>query len=208
MICILKNLVVLSLLLSGYAYATTYNFTGQNYTNVDGVYTTAMKITGSITTSIPIPPNSIQHDISGILASWSFFDGVQTINSTNGTLNPLWPPAITTDSMGNITIGRFFFLVTPIATEVGQINSYISLGFGVDGWEDQAKKDAECLVVENGFCKGHNSPNFGYGYTVVGVWNTEVAATPIPTMSQQSLILLTLLLGMVGFARLRFSSQR
>jgi len=204
---ILIGIALLACLISGYANAATYTFTGNNFTSVNGVYTTAMKITGSVTTSVPIPPNSTEYDISGILTSWSFFDGVQTINNTNGTLNPLWPPAITTDSMGNITQGRLFVLVNPIATEVGQLNSYISLDFGtlaLDDREDLVKKDAECLSVVNGFCATHTSPHFGYNDMVGGVWVTsDPPSVPIPAMSQWSLMLLALLLGMVGITRIR-----
>ncbi len=47
-------------LISASAFATTYNYIGPNYIagQVSGPYTTSMRVTGTITTSSPIPPSS------------------------------------------------------------------------------------------------------------------------------------------------------
>jgi hypothetical protein len=199
---ILRSLVVLSLLLSGYAYATTYTFTGTNYESVSGSYTTAMRVTGSITTSSPIPPNSVNIDISGILTSWSFFDGVQTISSVNGVTSPHQPPTAATNASGTIIGVVIHAYSKPVATVVGQPQNYILL----IAFQNISRHGSVCANVRpNGFCGAAQFGDAGVTNTA-GVWQT-VASTPIPTMSQWSLILLTLLLGMVGFARLRFSSQ-
>ena len=47
-------------------------------------------------TSSASGPKHVGLDISGILTSWSFNDGVQTINNADGTFNPNFPPTATT----------------------------------------------------------------------------------------------------------------
>ncbi len=64
--------------------ADTYSYVGTNYiVSPSSAYTGDMKLTGSITTNGPIPDNSLAFDISAIATSWSFSDGLQTIDSTN-----------------------------------------------------------------------------------------------------------------------------
>ena len=58
---ILIGIALLASLISGYAHAVTYTYTGNNFTTVSAssAYTTDMRVTGSFNTSVPIPPNSI-----------------------------------------------------------------------------------------------------------------------------------------------------
>jgi hypothetical protein len=90
-------------------------------------------------------------------------------------------------------------------------------------WTIEPAGDAhhEITLAIPGISANYVKLSFDGGSVVVGenkyfldeitIMDTDIVpplpSTPIPTMSQWSLMLLTLLLGMVGFARLRFSSQ-
>jgi len=199
---IMISLVVLASLVSSYAYAEVYSYIGPKYEDVNGQYTTDMRITGKLVTSSPIPPNVGGYDISGILTGWSFFDGVQTINSTNGTVHPSSPPWVNTDASGNITSGFFYILRTPIATVVGGL---LDLIYIVPSWNYSAV-GALCITVPDGICRGWDGNQTDSSAQVVqnGVWVTsDLPSTPIPTLSQWTLMLLALMLGLVGIARVR-----
>lgn len=84
---LILSLTVLASMIGSHANAETYIYTGKNFTSANGDYTTNMQVTGSITTSSPIPPNSINFDIGTIATSWSFFDGVQTISDADGVFH-------------------------------------------------------------------------------------------------------------------------
>jgi hypothetical protein len=199
---ILIGIALLACLTSSYAHAVTYTYTGQNYTTANGMYMPAMRVTGTFTTSTPVPPNSTDYDISGILTSWSFNDGVQTIDNMNGVFhpNPLFPPLVTTDASGNITSTSLFFHRVPIATVLGVEDDFIWIG----SFRATATIDAPCVVVTDGYCDGWGIPADWAQSSVTGVWVTsDLPSKPIPTMSQWSLMLLALLLGMVGITRIR-----
>jgi hypothetical protein len=113
-----------------------------------------MRITGSFTTSIPIPPNSSYYDIAPIMTSWSFSDGLQTITSASGQFRPSSPPHVTTDSQGNITDTFLLFWDFPIATQVGDRVSSIWVKFDDNiAWYDQVYIDflqGSCLIWTDG----------------------------------------------------------
>lgn len=197
---ILIGTVVLASLVCGHVYAAVYNFTGQNFTTVNGSYTTAMRITGIITTSVPIPPNSALLDISGILTSWSFNDGVQTINNVNGAFSPFNLPLFTTDGGGNITAVSLAVFATPLGTAVGQTDDIIIFFSGSSSIRGLV--GGVCFSVSGGFCNGWSAAD--QATAGGGTWAILTAApTPVPTMSQWSLILLTMLLGLAGLAYYR-----
>lgn len=193
---------MLALLISNYAYATTYTYTAPNFTTVQGVYTTSMKITGTVVTSSPVPPNSTDFDITPILTSWSFNDGVNTISSSNGELFPYNDPTFSTDAEGNITDYFFTLVDSPLGTVIGDLNDFI----GVVSGSNQAYVDFVCNHVNTGgFCDSwSNGGSYASVSRIQGEWVTsDLPSTPIPTMTQWSLMLLALMLGMVGIARVR-----
>ena len=197
---ILIGFVVLASLITSYAYAEVYTYTGNNFTSVFGPYTTAMRVTGTITTSVPIPPNSVTFDPSGILTSWSFNDGVNTINNVNGVFHPLSAPRVDTDASGNITAAGFIAFSSPMPTAIGDEHVLITTSFSLD----TGLTDAICVSVSEGFCNASNG--LGASVSSSGVWVTVPEPAPVPSMSQWSLMLLTLLMGMVGLARLKHIS--
>ena len=197
---IVISIAMLASLISSNTYAETYTYAGSNFTNANGAYTTAMRVTGSISTSDPIPPNSVEVDISGILTGWSFFDGLQTIGNVNGTTNPNYPPLVSTDGSGDITTANFRFFTTPLGTVVGDKDNFIRIRLN-----DLVARDVVCDATVGGFCDDW-IPGTDFAINqVTGVWETVTTSTStsISTLSQWSLMLLALLLGMVGIARIR-----
>ena len=200
---LLMSIALLACLISSYAHAVTYTYTGSNYTTTNGMYTPAMRVAGTFTTSAPVPPNSTDYDISGILTSWSFNDGVQTIDNMNGVFhpNPLFPPLVTTDASGNITSTALFFHRVPIATVLGAEDDFV----WITSSTDIVVVDAPCVNVIDGYCVSWSSAGPDWAQSLVsGAWVTsDLPSVPIPTMTQWSLMLLALLLGMVGITRIR-----
>jgi hypothetical protein len=77
----------------------TYTYTGHDFNDVTAPYTTSDFVSGSFTLAAPIAANTsvFSSDIEPI--SFSFSDGVQTIDSNDGSNNSF---VIGTDSMGAI----------------------------------------------------------------------------------------------------------
>ena len=61
----------------------TYTYTGTPFTTVTGPYTTSDKVTGSVELMTPLGPNMSLTSVTPL--SFSFFDGVQTIDSSSFT---------------------------------------------------------------------------------------------------------------------------
>lgn len=194
----MMGFVVLALLISNYAYATTYTYTGQNFTQIYSPYTTDMRVTGTIVTSSPIPPNSVDFDITPILASWSFNDGVNTISSSSGRFTYNNPPIFSTDAQGNIIDKEWQVGDGPLTpVENDPFNIILSTEFG-----DTAVIDALCLNPVGTRCGSYFIEPPYAQVRQVGTWvKSESAPSTVPTLPQWSLILL--MLGMVGIARVR-----
>lgn len=171
---ILISIALLACLISGYAHAATYTYTGAYYDAMyGGNYTADMRITGSFTTSSPIPPNSLNIDVSGIATSWSFNDGLQTINNVNGVFDPEFIPRVNTDASGNISRGTFFLFLSPIPTVIGGKASKIEIN-GTTTWGDSwGIKDATCTGGTEGGCGGLDYHDYGWS-TSPGTWVTTV----------------------------------
>ena len=158
-----------------------------------------MRVTGTLVTSSPIPPSS-ETDISGILISWSFSDGVQTITSADGALNPNYPPLVVTDEQGVITDSFLVVFPSPISTTIGATDNYIGVAFG----SSVGVIDIVCSSVTDGVCDSWSEPESNYAQSNSdGAWETSVTSSSIPTMTQWSLMLMALLLGLVGITRIR-----
>ena len=150
MLRIMLILVALAPLIYSYACAEVYSYTGANFTNTTGVlHTTDMRVTGAFVTSHPIPADSDNLNISGIMTSWSFNDGVQTINSSNGVIHPFSPLVVSTDELGDITAISIEAFVAPIATAVGDTDDYILI---TPYRSDLADIGAVCSDLTNGIC--------------------------------------------------------
>ena len=168
---ILISIALFACLMSGYVHADTYTYIGTNFELTGGDdYTTDMRVTGSFTTSFPIPPNVSNFDISGILTSWSFNDGVQTITNVNGVI-PAPRSDVSTDASGNIIVTFLRFWLSPIGTVVGDVSSYIDIYIPGENFVDvRGVKEAECMEIFGELC-GNRIDSYGISKQG-GVWTT------------------------------------
>jgi hypothetical protein len=196
---------IMVFLMSSYAYAEIYTYIGKPFTDVGGVYTTNMRMTGTLTTSIPIPPSSPPFDISPILTSWSFNDGVNTISSSNGETFPGNLPIFGTDDEGNISGYYWLVISSPIGTTVGDLNNAMRLEgtYPVVEGGNLVYTGLICNSVVDGVCNGWDRPESFGSVDSAGVWFTGERSTSIPALSKWSLIALASMLGIVGIARVR-----
>jgi hypothetical protein len=108
-----KYLVLLAAaLLQASAWAATYTFTGPLYANLTPFtapcatptcanFTTAMRQTGSFTTAAPLAPNLVNTNITSLVQSYSFDDGLTQYNSGDAATR-LSFVEVNTDAAGNI----------------------------------------------------------------------------------------------------------
>ena len=98
--------------------AASYSYIGHNFTEAYGVYLPSYKVTGNIVTTVPVSPNTGLVDIKNTLVSYSFFDGVQTLDESNSF--PLFF-AISTTNSNQIEETAITIWRTPITTVNGEI---------------------------------------------------------------------------------------
>jgi len=191
------------------AYAETYNYTGQYFTFGEGAeYAEGMSVTGSITTSGPIPPNSVNLDIRPLIIAWTFNDGVQTLSSANGdllhqVLGEAPPLSFSTDALGNITSADIMVQDVPEPTTIGGTVNVIYTFGSIP--VDAGILDFTCLAVVNDQCSEYE---LGTGFAMsesMGTWGpVKSPITPVPTMSVWGLVIFVALLGLIGFSRRRY----
>jgi hypothetical protein len=99
------SLVGLFLVLSPPAWADViYTYTGNDLTDVQAPYTTADKVTATITLASPLGPGLSLADVTPNLVALTMSDGVQTLDLANpGPGVPSIGAFFSTDAAGNIT---------------------------------------------------------------------------------------------------------
>jgi hypothetical protein len=142
----------------------TYTYTGPNFTIYSGNYDGTMSVTGSITTSVPIPSNLTDYNIGGLVTSWSFTDGVNTLQAPGSVLIAV----VNTNDTGDIVGGQIGAYTLPWRTQVGDIQDWITIRY--DPALNQGIEDLECTEDDgNGTCT--NNTSLGHGEVLaVGTW--------------------------------------
>lgn len=187
----------------------TYNITGGDFTDFVGpAYSVPMKVTGSITRSGAIPSSATDYDITPLVTSFTFFDGVQTITSANGVFYDISTgdaiPQFSTDANGNIVTARFNVAISYPAVLNGTFHA-----IAIDELKSAGYRDGTCIGITNDFCttpaetEGYSSGTSEEGTTWVHISSPPPAGStnPIPTMSGWAPKLLSMLLGITAFAR-------
>jgi hypothetical protein len=114
------SLIALAFLLlsatGAWADTFTYTYTGNDFTLVQGPYTTSDSVMGTIVLSAPLPANlSSFTDETALLISYSFSDGVQTLTNLNSHAADF---AFQTSPLGAITLWDIEFRTVPPTNEI------------------------------------------------------------------------------------------
>ncbi len=189
------------------AAAATYVYTaGSNYASATGVYTTAMTISGSITTSVPLAANLTNVNIgpsgSNLVTAWSFNDGINTLTNLNSVVYAANPSnfIVSTNASGQLTAFLFVVISPPPPNTVGQAMNVIAVG-NTSPFQ-QGVTAAPCNTVTTNACSSLTTfPNSGYSATTAGAFALVATAVPAPMLTPALLALLTLTLLAFVYAR-------
>ncbi|WP_157667517.1 hypothetical protein [Comamonas serinivorans] len=212
----MKRLTTLALLAgcitTGAWAQAVYTYTSPAYTSATGDFTTAMQLTGSITSATALPPNLNEEPVgpgTSYPVTWSFSDGVRTFNNSNsanvfGAPGDFW---VSTDASGTLTAAQVYLMSPGPAHTVNQ-PIHLMLAGSLTTW---VRDNMVCTTVIGSQCTGTGvTPTTGYatpGDSVVGTWSqtiTPVTAAPkaVPTLAWPALALLTTLVaGAAGYRR-------
>ena len=198
------SFAVLALSIGNYAYATTYTYTGNNFDTVTGVYSTSHSVSRSFTVASALPAD-MDGDISQQVLSYSFTDGVNTLNESNSVLctGLAYGILVGTDSNGNLDEWSVS-ICTPVSTVPSPVHMIMSLNAGA--LVADVGGVSTCIGVDGDACDEFSdevSTDAGQIQGQAGTWTRSGWATPVPTLTQWSLVLLALGLGMLGIARIR-----
>ena len=141
------------------AQAETYTYTGPNFEEFYGDYSASDFITGSFDTSSPLPANASYGDFSGLVTSWSFTDGQQTLTPANSYLAYF---NMSTNSSGQpdewlVSIYENQTLPTNINAPSGTTVSLIETAFTRNNlFQEIGSQDSNCSENNgpNGQCSG------------------------------------------------------
>lgn len=208
-------LAVLVLLTASPAQAsTTYTYSGPTFDTVSNHttcavgtcadYTTSHRVTGSITTASVLNSSLTLQDISGLVTSWSFSDGVNTIASTDPAAGA-YPILASTDGTGNITamsLNVYQWQAYPPllnGTASERFNSIaildsIPLNAGTANATCTSLSGSDCSTFVNG------TDSSTAQKLASGAWTTSTTQS-IPTLSEWGqLIMFALVAGMAALA--------
>lgn len=204
--------------------ATTYTFTGPVYTSATGAFNTTMHLTGSFTTATPLapnlPPNMPLTDITGQVTSYSFFDGVNSYNSTDANARVL-SFGVGTDASGimnrwDVTLQIWESGTSPHSP--GDLASWVVISSSPPGTPTlgvSAFDTLQCTQVGTSpssgvadACLGGIDVSVtGIATSAPGFWTQQTAATSIPTLSELGIIILSSLLVLGTILTLRGQRQ-
>ena len=118
-------------------------------------YLATMRVGGAFSTSGPLSANLTSQNISGLLTSWSFSDGINTISNTN-PLAQIFDFSVTTDSSGaiiqsNIQLQKW--------QQTPQVGGYFNL-IEIQGNNQSAAFTAvQCDSLVGSICRGWSYPS-------------------------------------------------
>lgn len=199
------------LLCSSLATAATYVYQGMNYESVIGTnYTTSMRLTGSFTTAAALPGSLLNQDIGptglNLVQSWSFNDGVNTYTPANSYIVPIPGGGfqVSTGADGSIT-AALIGIFSPLPAPAHSLGTPIS-GFQIiSGGGDLAAIGAPCVTLAGSYCAGADGSAAAGGLAETSVAGPFALAppSPIPTLTEWALLILSVLLALGATVPLR-----
>ncbi len=149
---------------------TTYTYTGNDFTTVEGPYTTSDSVSGSFTVASPLGDNL--SNFGFLPTSFSFTDGVQTLTNSDASL------------------GSFFYVWT------GGSGNVTSWNFGIPGPDLSggiftAATPSHYRTDSGGF----SDSGMGVNFYNPGTWSVQSSVTPEPG---SWMLLGTGMLGLLG----------
>ncbi len=185
------------------ASAATYQFTADPYVTFvpssPNPFSAGMRITGTLVTSAPLGPNLVMQDITGLITSYSFNDGVHTFTQSNSIINiPLNGGGflVSTDASSTVTYVQVIIMSPLTPHGVGGLLNYIALGDGQGGYDSMT-----CVAVENSVC---GQVSFGATAARAFAVRMVVVLVPgVPAMPVWGFIALTTLIAWLGGRQLK-----
>lgn len=208
-------LCLLTGLLSGSVGAATYTYTGGLYPAVANFtppcsagpcadYSTSMRVTGWFTTAVPLATNLASQDVTSLVTSYSFSDGINTIASSDPNARIYLPFVISTDGSGNIVPASSSLSVMLWETGTAPHNAADRLSYIDPTGGSNAVNNNGCATVGLSIA---GTPDSCSGITgdaamsvadvPAGTWvftNPSANPSTVPTLSEWAVILLSLLL--------------
>lgn len=188
---------------------TVYSYTGNNFDDVFGSYTTANSVSGSFTVASAFPADMPPTDISAQVLGYSFTDGINTFDESNSEIC-FFGIGLGTDSAG-IPDMWVVMLCTPVA-QVGDPVSILLTVSDNDGFGFiDAGQTTTCTAIENGTCTSTAVGDPTEGGLVEDLPGTWVRAedpalgeaNPIPALNSKTSMLVAILLGLTGLVSMR-----
>ncbi len=123
------------------ASAAVYGIDTENFEEVYGQYSTNDNISGVVVTTSNITPNAGLVDVTPILVSYSFSDGVQTLDQTNSTILFF---TLAVNGSNQVTESGITIWKAPVTTMIGGVVEGMDIYFNVQSHTIQGFKDGVC----------------------------------------------------------------
>ncbi|MBD9392946.1 hypothetical protein [Acidovorax sp. ACV01] len=195
------------------AWAATYVYTGATYSSLVHnftapcgaspcqIFTAGMRQTGSITTNQPLAPNLNDADVSPLIASYAFNDGVTQYTSANLSDGLLYA-LVTTDAAGNITDSHI--AITHWQTANHLVGGRMGLVLVNPGGFSNSSFNELCTTVSNaGICTGtaeDTSTSYAVAPAQSGAWAPIAPASVQAVPVDNPVALLLTAAGLLGLA--------
>ncbi len=161
----IKKLFILFSIFGTTVCASEYSFVSGEYSYIADFnqpcsapscvnYSSGMRVTGSFVTNSPLSPNLSNQDISGLLSSWTFSDGVHRISSSDQQ-SVIFSFTVDTDGGGNLTIASIYVQQWQQTPQSGAFFNLIE----IIGNSPGAFNAVECTHVAGSICGGWRHPN-------------------------------------------------
>jgi len=159
--------------------ATTYRYTGNSYTSIpsdddppSGTYTTSMRVTGAFTVNQPLPTMSLG-DISGLIVSYAFNDGRNTLTESNSELQL---SSVAVDVNGQVSQWQFIISQPfPVPASIGDPRRTILTQKIAGSNADESGSLEYCTVVQT-VCTSANL-DWGRVFNDPGTWTVAPTST-------------------------------